>query len=779
MRLFWMGVCWLAGLVICKTLPLPVQLSLACCVLFLLATFIARKKPLHKYFPFGLAIVFAGATRYSLCVPDLQGQHVAALNDSGKRVSVSGLVIVDPDQRANYTDLIVEVESVGHPDLNISLPYRGRILIRAPRSPYLRYGQKVRAVGRIQCPEDNAGFSYRKFLARSDIYSLINSAEVQVLQTQQGNPIMHAIYSVRRHAWKTVKILFPEPEASLISGILLGIESEIPADLMEDFNNTGTSHIIVISGFNITIIAAISISVFGRLFGRIAGSFVAAFTIGIYTILVGADPAVTRAGIMGGISLLAFFIGRQPMALASLSAATIIMTLINPLSLWDIGFQLSFAATLGLVVYAQPFKLAFIRIASRLVSVRKANRFAQAVSEVVLYTLAAQITTIPLILYYFQRFPLFSVIANPLILPLQPPLMISSGMATFGGMIWIPLGKPLAWGAWLFSTLTIRIVEIIAAFPMASIHINHFGPFHLAGYYLLLVCLTLVVKQFPTRILQGIKKISPHIPVTAALGCIALAVCLVWRAVTEMPDHRNHLYILDVGEGEAILTISPEGRILLMNGGSNPLRLENELGRHLPLFHKQIDWLILNGTGEKQLAGLTGIVERYPIGQVLVCGPPGKFSYRILMEQLSEAQVPIIHAQNGQWLELDRDSQMEIIRRHDLGCIFVLHHGRFRWVTASIQDPGIFNTAGVESQLSSPTIYLLPDGGARTENPPDLLHRINPLVPVVSVGAGDPRGLPDQGLLRSLSNFDLLRTDLHGTIHVQTDGVHAWIFTER
>jgi competence protein ComEC len=247
----------------------------------------------------------------------------------------------------------------------------------------------------------------------------------------------------------------------------------------------------------------------------------------------------------------------------------------------------------------------------------------------------------------------------------------------------------------------------------------------------------------------------------------------------DKPDRRMHLYFLDVGAGDSTLVVTPQGRHVLINGGSSPLRMENELGVHLPLFQKEIDWLILNGTGEHQLGGLTGIAQRYPIRNVLVCGSPGRFSYRLLMDQLSKAGIPIRAAQAGQWLDLGDGARLDIIPQGDRGCVLELSHAGFIWFTSSLQDLEPIRVITSQFQLHSPTVYLLPDGGNLGEDPAGLLNQINPWVSIASVEAGDPRGLlPAEGGW-SMEGRELLRTDRQGTIHIQTNGIHVWAVTER
>jgi competence protein ComEC len=187
----------------------------------------------------------------------------------------------------------------------------------------------------------------------------VRQVQVTFIAERRGNRLWQALYDFKARALNILTQIFPEPHASLLQGILLGVESGIPKNLEDSFSATGTSHIVAISGFNISILAGIFAAFGKRLFGARRGAVVAILGIAAYTLLVGAGASVVRAAIMGGLALVAQRIGRRALGLNTLAAAVIVMTLINPLAIWDVGFQLSAAATLGLVLYAEPFEAAF------------------------------------------------------------------------------------------------------------------------------------------------------------------------------------------------------------------------------------------------------------------------------------------------------------------------------------------------------------------------------------------------------------------------------------
>ena len=443
MRLFWVGLIWLAGIALGRFLNLSAGSLLIASGLGLLLAVVGENR--LRWLGVGVAVLFLGAWRLAVAVPEFDSSHVSAHNDTFQIVTLIGLVTDFPDVRDEYIGLRVASDSLRYSDSGGTQEITGKVLVRADRFGSFAYGDRVEALGILETPPEFQDFSYRDYLARQDIFSLMSNASVTTVATREGNPVVHILFSIRQRALETLYLIFPDPEASLLAGILLGIESGISSEVRQAFNDTSTTHIIAISGFNITILAALVISLAGRTLGMRRGSIVAAVAIALYTILVGADASVVRAALMGGLALTARFLGRATLALASLSATAIVMTIASPYVLWDVGFQLSFAATLGLVLYAERIKEWFVRFASRWIQTEQAVRLSGPVGEFILFTFAAQITTLPLMAYHFQRLSLVSFIANPIVLPAQPPLMILGGMAMLTGMFWLPLGQLMAW----------------------------------------------------------------------------------------------------------------------------------------------------------------------------------------------------------------------------------------------------------------------------------------------------------------------------------------------
>jgi competence protein ComEC len=324
-------------------------------------------------------------------------------------------------------------------------------------------------------------FDYRAYLARKRIFSLMEPTTARVLSENNGGPIWSALLGVRDHARRTLLRELPEPQASLAVGILLGLQSSIPDDVTANFSATGTSHILVISGWNITIIATALYAVAGGLkLSKRAAFWAILGCIWLYTLFVGATPTVIRAAVMGTILVLGQRLARPAHAWTTLFAACGAMTIWDPQTLWDLGFQLSALATASLFAYGKGVERLLLRTPLRVGWLDWAR-------EALTATLAAQILALPLILYQFGNLSIVAPLANVVLLPVVPAAMLFGALALLGGMIWLPLGQGLALSAYLFLAWLTEGARLFATLPWAAVQLPPFPLWLLLGYYAIVV----------------------------------------------------------------------------------------------------------------------------------------------------------------------------------------------------------------------------------------------------------------------------------------------------
>jgi competence protein ComEC len=790
MTLIYLGCAWLVGIFFGSLLHLPSGFVGLLTLLPLASLLLWREDQRVRLISVCFLSLLLGILRFnaSAAPQGFDEGHLAHYNDQGW-VRIEGTVSGEPDVRDTYTNLRVVAAKIEVEDQEHRVA--GTVLVRAPRYPEYDYGDQLEIEGLLETPPELEDFSYREYLARQGIYSILRRSQITLIDRGQSSAPRRALLAFKRRAQKVIALILHEPQAALLTGILLGVETGIPADLMEAFSATGTAHIIAISGFNISIIAGLFSKFSTRLFGKRRAMPVAIAGIIVYTILVGASAAVVRAAIMGCLYVIATHYGRQTDALTSLMAAATLMTLLNPQTLWDLGFQLSFAATLGLILYTPPLQNWFERLLSKMLSPGTAKRIVEVLNEALIVTFAAQITTMPIIVYHFRQLSLVTLFSNFLVLPAQPGVMLCGGLATIAGLIWLSLGQALGWVAWLFLTYTIRMVEITASFPYASLNLGHVSPGLVWLYYGLLAGATLMSRQETSRLKSLGRRLTERLSTKLLIAGLAMAAILIWIAVASLPDGKLHVVFFDVGEGDAIFIETPRGQQILVDGGPSPTTLIGALGRRMPFWDRSLDLVILTHADEDHIAGLIPVLERYRVGQLLDSSyEHDNPMYERWLELIREREIPTHLARTG--MRIGTGDGVELT---------VLHPGaelmnytdadannnsvvtRLVMGQVSFLLPGDIEKVAEEMLVASgqeltSTVLKAPHHGGNTSSSAAFLKAVNPKLVVISVGADNRFGHPSPQVLERLGDSvgeeRILRTDERGTIEVVTDGERLW-----
>ncbi len=795
---------WIAGLLLSERLALgwPHWLALSAIGLAI-GIGLARRSPaqgaLLAHPPiYGTLLLLAltlGGARGAAHQPRFDQGDLASYNDAG-RATIRGTVVKYPEARGATTRYEIAAEAFQQEAGGAWLPVTGRFLVNLAPYPAYQYGDLLDISGEPVTPPVLDDFDYRAFLAHKGIFSLVRNGYGERVASGQGAALFRVLFALRQRAEHTLQLLLPEPHASLMSGILLGIESGIPDEVMEAFNTTGTTHVLVISGSNFAILSAIFLFLGRRLLGEKWGSLLALLGIALYALLVGGDPPVLRAALMGGFAVLALLLGRQGVALNTLALAVLLMTAWQPGQLHDVGFQLSALATLGLILFVPPLTLLADRLLARggLDPARR-GRWLALLSDAVLITLAAQLITTPLIVGTFGRFSLVSLLTNLLILPVQGWLLVSGGLATLAGLLWLPLGQLLAWVPYAGITWTLGVVRWTATFPLASIQLGPLPAWMIWWIYAL----------WGVWILDSRFSISDSTTLTPTAvnpkskienrkwllwGGAALVIGALWWLRGQLPDGRLHLYALAVGQGDALLIVAPDGKQLLVDGGPDPVPLLSQLGDHVPPWDRTLEMVVLTHADADHLGGLPELLDRYRAAQVVESGHAGETALYAAWQATLQGRgiVPLVALPGQRW-QLGGGAVLEVLapegtpfeELNNNAVVLRLSYGHFcALLTGDIEAEAEARLLR-DGALAPCQVLKVAHHGSQTSTTPAFLAAVHPSVALISAGADNRFGHPHAEVVERLvaAGVRILRTDEQGTIHLWTDGRGLWVETGR
>jgi competence protein ComEC len=802
MVLIFLSCVWILGIFVGYQFRLPWVFCLAGLAPLLLLFFSRKYRKFIILSGLGI-ILFVAAAAYSYSsLNSVDANRVRFYNDLGV-YEIKGTLISDPDVRDQTTHLSLAAAAIrldtGWRDVS------GKVLVFAPRYPVYHYGDVLRVTGELRTPPQMDDFDYPGYLAHQGIYATMLYPEIEVLATGQGFPPLAWIYSLRGHLAQTLAQVLPEPQASLAQGIILGIRSNIPQDLRDDFSRSGTAHLLAISGLHLGVMAGILLGIGLWLFGRRRYLYVwlAFGAVWLYAIITGMSPPVVRGAIMASIFLIAEAIGRQRSAIVALTFAAAVMAGVNPYILGDASFQLSFLAMAGLV-FIYPVLRNYGRqlIAAGLGEEGALVSFAGVTVDTMSASLGAVIAVWPLIAYYFGIFSLVGPLATFLALAALPVIILTGALTAVIGLVSLSVSQVVGWLAWPFLTYMILVARGLAAPSVSSLNVSSISPVFIAGYYVVLAAAIWFHGRWRRlRNLMsgaaGVMKTGVNLSFGLSRGIkwaivplLVVAILVSYTAVT-MPDDDLHVSFIDIGQGDAVF-IQKGNQQILVDGGPSPGAITLALGGRMPFWDRTIDLLVLTHPHQDHLAGLVEILRRYRVGQVLF--PSVNYSSPLFDEWLAtirEKEVKSTLARAGERIEVADNLALQVINPPPVpltgtasdidnsSTVLRLEYGQVSFlITGDIQRETECELTRERAPLAS-TVLKVAHHGSDTSTTPEFLAVVSPDLAVISVGIDNGFGLPDGDVLSRLEEKvgagNVYRTDTQGTIEFITDGQKLWV----
>ncbi|MEK9154961.1 MAG: ComEC/Rec2 family competence protein [Patescibacteria group bacterium] len=378
--------------------------------------------------------------------------------------------IADYPERGSQQKLIVKLQK----------PFNGKILAQLKAYPAYNYGDLIEIEGIIKLPEPE---DYKNYLKKDGISGIIKFPKINLISENHGSFAKNYLFKLKEEVVLNFQKTLPLEKAAFLSGITLGERAEFSPEFKENMAKSGTTHLVALSGYNITIVTIAIGAFFGYFLNKKITFWLTIITIIAFVIMTGAEASVVRAAIMGAIILLAKQIGRVHSVRNAIAVAAFIMILINPRVLsFDLGFQLSFLALIG-IIYFSPIIEEFFKLREESGILGWRENF--------LATISAQAMALPLLLVNFESFSLTSVLANVLILGLIPITMFLGFLMAVFGFLSIHLATIIGWIANLFISYELLIIDIFSKF---SISVKSIGISGLILYYLIIFAFILIFK---------------------------------------------------------------------------------------------------------------------------------------------------------------------------------------------------------------------------------------------------------------------------------------------
>ncbi len=721
-------------------------------------------------------------------------------------ISFTGKTVYQPERGETWEACYVvgQIQLLSEPSQTVS----AKFLIRFQELIPLRYGKHLTLTGVLRQPDTQrnpGGFDYRAYLARQNVSGIIYHQGLLDIGEQSGFPPLRWIEALRLRTEQIIDNAYSGLEtppanalhAKLLKAILLGKRSDVPSETLDIFRNSGTFHVLAVSGLHVGLVAMfcyIALSTF-----RIPKKMLSLLTILavlIYACLVGFRPSVFRASLMAILFLFAIIIDREADLFNLLAVAALALLLLNPMQLWDVGFQLSFVAVASIVYLVPKMEKPFRKLWESAESgdVSNLQKFKNAALKWTvlsyLVTFAAQLGTGPLIAFHFYRAYPLGIIVGPFAVGLVSLIVGVGIVSVCVGFIWLPLAKLLALVNHAIIFIFLKLIGIFG---------QEWGIIKLAPPTLGLIVIYITVCIGITHWRYVYKQLQ----VVSLIGLSVIAIW-VWDSALHEKGRLLEVITLDVGQGDAAIIRFPDGKTMLIDGGiqrsyydeKRQREVEYDVGERIiePYLDahgiRKLDLVVLTHPDIDHGGGLAYVLQNFKVKRILgipdmqlesqthqrlrsiakAQGIPYSFPYKGQFELTSTATLNLLHPIDAASTDLmDRD-------KNDDSLVVKLSYGEVDILfTGDIESKAETRLIASRQDLRS-EIIKVPHHGSRTSSSARFLDAVQPRYAVFSLGQRNRFQFPHADVVARYQerNCVQLRTDQLGAITLKTDGRRCW-----
>ncbi|MCK4426996.1 MAG: DNA internalization-related competence protein ComEC/Rec2, partial [candidate division Zixibacteria bacterium] len=556
-----------------------------------------------------ISLILTGFFRYELLTKDFPQNHISHFLNLNRPVTITGKIQDQPDVRVTKTFLKVQAQTLSTGKKAIATSGQMMLKIKEPTFRF-DYADKIKFKGFLYEPSSrrNPGaFDYKKYLSRKGIHGIVTLSradKVQIVSKEPGGVFLSKIIiPLRKWILGVFDKTLSGNHKALLSGFLLGETRDIPKDIYDMFRDTGTVHLLVVSGSNVWLVVGIIFALLSLLrVPKIPTTIITLISIFIFANLVHNDPPVVRAGIMASVVLLGVLLYKDVQMINLVSFSALIILLFSPLFLFDVGFQLSFASVFAIVLLVPKLS----EILSKYVN-KSHKKLWRWVILPCLVSLSVEIILFPILAYYFNMVPMIVVVANLFIVPLASLSVVFACFTLFSATFSLTLASIFSASNWLFLHLTLKLNTFFATLPITKLTVPSPSIVTFIVYYLFIWLLLSTIAQKRKAIIFSL---------------VIIGNVFAWNGLLFSDSHLLKLTFLDVGQGNSTLIELPNKQTFLINAGEKWGNFDSGEYVVIPFLNKggitKIDKFILTCNDSATLNSAKSVAEEVKIEQALI-----------------------------------------------------------------------------------------------------------------------------------------------------------------
>lgn len=636
-----------------------------------------------------------------------------------------------------------------------------KILINIKMSqdiPSIKYGDSLYIEGEFKQPEEARnykGYNYKQYLKTKKIIGTVELEKAKILKSSNGS----FIHNIQKYIKDTINGTLTDEEGNLLLAILLGDKDKLSEDIQESFKTSNLSHMLAVSGAHVSyIILGLTYVLQNSIIGKKNGKIVCIFFLLVFMAITNFTPSVTRACIMAVLTLFSGIIYRKSDVYTNISVAALITLIFNPYSLLDLGFQLSYGGTIGIIIFIK-----------RIQEKKSNSKVINYIKQMALVSIYANIIIIPIMMYHFNTVSFTFIISNIMASPILGIIVITGFLFIIASITVKPLTRLIAIFIKPILSILIKISQICSKLPFSNILVVTPYMFNVISYYAIILYCIKSKKNNKCKIII----------------CLLIVLILINFIIYIFPQ-KLRIFFIDVGQGDSTLIITPDKKTVLIDGGgSDSFDVGEKVLLPYLLDRKilKVDYVLISHFDTDHCGGILTIIKKVKVKNIIISEQAEHSeNYERFKKLMIHKRIRLIEVKKGDKIKIGRYSEFKILfptsrllsenPLNNNSIVAQFNYNNFKMLfTGDIEKLAEQQILKTEKAEIRADILKVAHHGSKTSSIPEFIKAVRPKIALIGVGKNNTFGHPNQQTIKNLENIKcrIYRTDLQGEIIIKID----------
>lgn len=636
-----------------------------------------------------------------------------------------------------------------------------KILINIKMSqdiPSIKYGDSLYIEGEFKQPEEARnykGYNYKQYLKTKKIIGTVELEKAKILKSSNGS----FIHNIQKYIKDTINGTLTDEEGNLLLAILLGDKDKLSEDIQESFKTSNLSHMLAVSGAHVSyIILGLTYVLQNSIIGKKNGKIVCIIFLLVFMAITNFTPSVTRACIMAVLTLFSGIIYRKSDVYTNISVAALITLIFNPYNLLDLGFQLSYGGTIGIIIFIK-----------RIQEKKSNSKVINYIKQMALVSIYANIIIISIMMYHFNTVSFTFIISNIMASPILGIIVITGFLFIITSITVKPLTSLIAIFIKPILSILIKISQICSKLPFSNILVVTPYMFNVISYYAIILYCIKSKKNNKCKIII----------------CLLIVLILINFIIYIFPQ-KLRIFFIDVGQGDSTLIITPDKKTVLIDGGGSD---SFDVGEKVLLPYLldrrilKVDYVLISHFDTDHCGGILTIMEKVKVKNIIISEQAEHSeNYERFKKLMIHKKIRLIEVKKGDKIKIGRYSEFKILfptsrllsenPLNNNSIVAQFNYNNFKMLfTGDIEKLAEQQILKAEKAEIRADILKVAHHGSKTSSIPEFIKAVKPKIALIGVGKNNTFGHPNQQTIKNLENIKcrIYRTDLQGEIIIKID----------